>query len=288
MEASAKADIFTKNTVSAVKKVTTVKTAKEALVVSLCESGDVNIDRIAGLLGKTVKEAAGELAGFIYKNPVTGSYETADAYLSGNVKAKLKEAEDMATIEPEYETNVTALKAVQPADKEDWQISTKLGSSLVQPEVYAEFTKHLFGQSADIEVIQSRATGEWTVREKDKPRRGSIKKNTPNIATWGINRLNFKGINIMQKVMNNKSLVVVDKYKEEGREIKVTNAEQTALVQEKAERMKEEFTKWLREHNGGETLKAVVKYYNDVYNTDVLREFDGSHLPDTFDGMNPK
>lgn len=104
------------------------------------------MQRISELTGKDESEIAKELAGHIYKNPVTGRYETADEYLSGNVKAKLKEAEAYAVNEPEYQVNVEALKKVLPPDKEAWQISLKLGSSLIDEEIYEAFAKHLFGE----------------------------------------------------------------------------------------------------------------------------------------------
>lgn len=185
-ESATKGDIFFKNTVAPAKKVDQVATAKEALVVSLNEKGRVDINRIMELTGKEESEVVKELAGRIYKNPVTGGYETADEYLSGNVKAKLREAEAYAINEPEYKTNVEALKNVQPPDKEAWQISLKLGSSLIGEDIYSEFAKHLFGGMAKIEIRQVKHTGVWTVKESDKAKRYTSIKNLQGILLHGV------------------------------------------------------------------------------------------------------
>jgi len=277
-----KADIFTENKIGPIKKVDKVQTSKEALVVSLIEDGLVDIDKMVALVGKSKDEILLDLAGLIYKDPLSGVYVPADEYLSGNVKAKLYEAEARAFNESEFKANVEALKTVIPKDKESWEIRFKIGSSLISPEIYIEFSKHLFGTRSQIEISQNKFTGEWIVREADNAGYNSIKRSKMNTEKWGIDVLNFKGINLLDKIMNGKSIVVVEKVGDQ----KVINQKLTALAQLKAENISEEFEKWIITHNEGNTIKQVVQDFNDRFNTDKLREVNGSHLPDTFPGMN--
>lgn len=263
-----KNDIFTKRTVEAVSEVTKAESPSDALLFSLANRNGVDLDYMAKLLGSTPEKVAASLQGKIFKNPMTGAYETSDEYLSGNVREKLAYAEAEAQRDKTYEGNVEALKKVVPEDLVSDEILVNIGAPWIPVSDYQDFINYLTGLSSNsaenVKFLPS--AGRWEIT-------GYI--NSPKFKAQGIKFADF-----LQNIFNNKAITV---YSYSGKD-KVVNQELTDAANLKADEIRSEFSDWLWRDK--EREKRLVRYYNDNFNNSVNREYDGSHL--TFPGMNGK
>jgi len=262
-----KAAIFTKRTMLQQKKIEKADTAKEALIVSLNESGIIDFSLMERLTGKNSKELKDELKGLIFKNP-EGDYETADAYLSGNVREKLSMAEAAAKADPAFKENVEALKAVQPDDLSAADIGARLGAGWVAPTYIDQFLAHLMGIGGHTRTSHAQILSSWKV---DLVHSWSdIKRSVAATATWGTSRYN--AINLVEGALNLRVPTVYDKMDDKS----VVNQAETVAAREKQQQIKDEFKKWL--WLDPERRRYLVRKYNDEYNNLRLRIYDGSHL----------
>ena len=277
-----KADMFSKRTIKAYKEITRVDTANEALIVSLSEKAEVNLEYMSKLADKPKEEIISELEGIIFKVPLENDkYVTADEYLSGNVREKLKLAESLLETHPEFEVNVKALKEVQPKDLTATEIGVKLGATWIPPEDIDQFMYDLLNTSDNLrDSIQSRfnkANSQWYIRNK-RYDYSNVKANK----TYGTNRLN--AYEIIERTLNLKDIKIFDTVKIDGKETREFNPKETAIVQAKQEQIKQEFENWIWKDQ--ERRNRLVRIYNDKFNSIRPREYDGSHL--NFVGMNPE
>lgn len=268
-EASAKkAAIFTKRVLSPLREITKVDTAKEALIVSMNELGRVDLSRMVRLTGKAEDVILDELKGFIYLNPINNKYETAEHYLSGNVKEKLQQAWEATFRNAIYEENVAALELVQPQDIEPVDISIQLGSSWVPDAIVSDFIGHLIGD-VKRDISYQKAIGKWIVKI-------SAPDETTNNVTWGTEDL---GANtLIEKILTNKSIEVKDVvgYDDYRNPIYRLNEGKTAAATQKADEIKQAFEDWIWEDK--ERRTSLARLYNDQFNTNVATKYDGSHL----------
>ena len=279
-----KADMFTKRTIKKAAAVTSVETALEALAVSLNEKAKVDLPYMSGLTGKPQNKIAAELAGVIFKNPVTGVWENADEYLSGNVREKLKTARAFAENHPEYTSNVRALEQVQPVDLDASEIEVRIGATWIAPEIYLDFMKellqtpgHLAGRVID--VWYSSASGTWNISGKN----ADSDRNVLATVTYGTSRAN--AYKILEDTLNLKDMRIYDRIQDaEGKEVRVLNKKETMLAAQKQDAMKEAFKDWIFKDRGRREKLCAI--YNEHFNSIRPREYDGSHL--TFPGMNPE
>lgn len=263
-----KNDIFTKRTVEAVSEVTKAESPSDALLFSLANRNGVDLDYMAKLLGSTPEKVAASLQGKIFKNPMTGAYETSDEYLSGNVREKLAYAEAEAKRDKSYEGNVEALKKVVPEDLVSDEILVNIGAPWIPVSDYQDFVNYLMGREdspfENVKFLPS--AGKWEIT-------GYI--NSPKFKVKGIKFEDF-----LQNIFNNKAITV---YSYSGKD-RVVNQELTDAANLTADEIRREFSDWLWSEK--EREKRLVRYYNDNFNNSVNREYDGSHL--TFPGMNGK
>lgn len=271
-----KADIFTKRTIKAHKQITNVSTAQEALIVSLNTYAEPDIPFMANLTGKSEKDIINELRGHIYMNPMTKKWETADRYLSGNVRTKLELAilhNENGAEKGKYAENIEALKAVQPKPLEAGEIDARLGSSWIPHEYIKEFIAYLLKEQClqNIEVKYSDAIATWTVEYYS----GYSVQNTK---TWGTDRM--QAVKIIESTLNMKTVNVYD-YHQDG--TRTLNRKETIKAREKQDAIKTEFKRWIFDEPT--RRQRLVDLYNDKFNNIKLRSFDGSHL--MFPGMNP-
>lgn len=263
-----KNDIFTKRTVEAVSEVTKAESPSDALLFSLANRNGVDLDYMAKLLGSTPEKVAANLQGKIFKNPMTGAYETSDEYLSGNVREKLAYAEAEAKRDKSYEGNVEALKKVVPEDLVSDEILVNIGAPWIPVSDYQDFVNYLMGREdspfENVKFLPS--AGKWEIT-------GYI--NSPKFKVKGIKFEDF-----LQNIFNNKAITV---YSYSGKD-RVVNQELTDAANLTADEIRREFSDWLWSEK--EREKRLVRYYNDNFNNSVNREYDGSHL--TFPGMNGK
>ena len=292
-----KADMFTKRTIRQRVVVTSVDTASEALTVSLAEKAGVDLSFMASLMGGSEKipQVVEDLKGVIFKDPLTGSFDmeaadgswaqglqTADEYLSGNVRVKLKEARQAAEIDPDFTVNVTALEAVQPVDLSASEISVRLGATWLPTEIVEKFMYELLSTppylKRSIRVHYSKHTGEWSVEGKSNDRI-NLKANN----TYGTGRIN--AYKIIETTLNLRDVRIFDYvYDDEGRKTPVLNKRETAIAQGKQELIKQAFQDWIwKDPNRREGL---CRLYNDRFNSVRPREYDGSHI--NFVGMSPE
>lgn len=263
-----KNDIFTKRTVEAVSEVTKAESPSDALLFSLANRNGVDLDYMAKLLGSTPEKVAANLQGKIFKNPITGAYETSDEYLSGNVREKLAYAEAETKRDKSYEGNVEALKKVVPEDLVSDEILVNIGAPWIPVSDYQDFVNYLMGREdspfENVKFLPS--AGRWEIT-------GYI--NSPKFKVKGIKFEDF-----LQNIFNNKAITV---YSYSGKD-RVVNQELTDAANLTADEIRREFSDWLWSEK--EREKRLVRYYNDNFNNSVNREYDGSHL--TFPGMNGK
>ena len=298
-----KADMFTKRTIRPHVAVTSVDTASEALAVSIAEKACVDMEYMARLSGKSPEELEAELSGVIFRNiegPETPdglrgaslslqafSPVTADEYLSGNVRRKLRMAKAFLEAAPEGQKEavrkqVEALEAVQPQDLGAGEIGVRIGANWVPVDVYQQFMWELltpYGQARSrIKILRSEATGQWTITEKNFDR-ANVKANT----TYGTKRMS--AYLILEQTLNQKDVRVFDYIEDEnGNKKAVLNKKETAIAQDRQELIKQKFSEWVwKDIDRRERLCAI---YNETFNSIRPREYDGRHI--RFDGMNPE
>lgn len=265
-----KADIFTKRVIEYRPKPTQAATAKDAMLVSMNETGGLDWDRMSELTGKSIPDLQSELKGVIYKNP-SGEFEPADAYLSGNIRKKLKEAEAAAKIDPNFKENVEALKAVIPEDLKPSQIDVKIGHGWIPTEYYAQFANHLFDTNGST-IKYNASVGAFAVSIPVGRHSGK------NDTVWGTNR--YAGTDIFQDALASRLPTVRDKVDDDKT---VVNEKETLAAREKLDKMQQEFRSWL--FNDPKRAETLARLYNDEFNAVRLRDYDGSHL--TLPGQNP-
>lgn len=277
-----KADMFTKRTIKKAEVVTQVDTASEALAVSMGEKARVDIPYMMQLTGKSEAELTEELQGVIFLNPLNDEWETADEYLSGNVRKQLEIAKTFAENDPKYAVNVAFLEQVQPKDLEASEIEIRLGATWIKPEYIRDFMGELFqtpryllGDTIDVRYSQS--TGEWNISGKSRDSYGNVRVRM----TYGTDRVN--GYKLLEDALNLRDTRIFDKVTEDGKEKRVLNKKETMLAQQKQDAIKAEFANWIFRDP---TRRAeLVTEYNTRFNSVRPREYDGSHI--TFQGMNP-
>ena len=277
-----KADMFTKRTIKKAEVVTSVDTATEALAVSLSEKAKVDLSYMAELTGKEIDTIKEELTGIIFQNPVTDRWETADEYLSGNVRDKLKTAKIYAEKHPEYNVNVQALTQVQPTELDASEIEVRIGATWVETKYIEDFMRdvfetpqHLFDRNL-MGIQYSDVTGQWNVKGKNADH-----GNTLVNMTYGTSRRN--AYQILEDSLNLKDSRVYDTVVEDGKETRVLNKKETMIASQKQEAVREAFKNWVFENQ--ERRQDLVAKYNRLFNSTRPREYDGSHLK--FPGMTP-
>lgn len=287
-ELERKADMFTKRTIKQHKQIISVNSSIEALAVSIGERACVDIPFIEQLTGFTEEKIISDLRGLIFQNPMriddNGNYvwETADEYLSGNVREKLRFAKARAEKEPEFAVNVDALSKVIPKDLEAGEIDVRLGVTWIDLEYLNQFMHELFETAwykrNSIEIMYSPYTTEWRISNKR-----SDFNNVKATVTYGTKRIN--GYEILEAALNMRDVKIYDtKQDADGRDIRVLNTTETTLARQKQDLIKQEFKDWIFKDMDRRT--ALVRKYNDKFNSIRPREYDGSHL--VFDGMNPE
>lgn len=286
-ELERKADIFTKRTIGAKQEITKVDTSSEAFAVSLAEKAKVDMEFMMSLTGKSEEDIVSDLENVIFLNPLAdGLYEekylTADEYLSGNVREKLRTAQDYAKTDDIFRANVEALTAVQPKDLTAAEISVRLGATWIPDKYIEQFTYELLdtpvSAQRQINVRYSKITGEWNVSKKTADW-SNVKANN----TYGTHRIN--AYKIIEETLNLKDVRIYD-YVDNGNGGKtpVLNTKETAIAQQKQESIKQAFLDWI--WKDPERRETLVKLYNEIFNSKHPREYDGSHI--TFNGMNPE
>ena len=285
-----KADIFTKRTIRPERHVTHVDTPSEALAISIGERGKVDIPFMAELLGKPgdYEAVTGELQGVIFRDPMGPDapeigWQTADEYLSGNVRDKLRVARLAAQSDPRYTVNVEALEKAQPKDLEASEIEVRLGATWIDPKYIQQFMQETFETPfylrRAIEVKFSAVTAEWQVSGKNSTGRHDVAA----YMTYGTDRAN--AYKILEDTLNLKDARVYDTVEEaDGSKRRVLNKKETTLAQQKQQAIKDAFRDWIwRDPKRRETMTAR---YNELFNSTRPREYDGSHIH--FVGMNPE
>ena len=283
-----KADMFAKRTIKQKLHITRVDTASEALALSLAEKAGIDIPYMTDLTGKDEATLVEELHGVIFQLPGMEDaeshpiYVTADEYLSGNVRQKLRQAEQAAEADSRFRVNAEALKAVQPVDLTASEISVRLGATWLPTGDVARFMFELFGTpnyaQPHIKVHYSRHTGSWNVEGKSFDR-GSIKANS----TYGTKRIS--GYHIIEETLNLKDVRIFDYVEDvEGHKKAVLNKKETAIAQAKQQLIKQAFADWI--WKDPERRERLCKLYNETFNSVRPREYDGSHL--NFVGINPE
>ena len=279
-----KADIFTKRTIRRPEPVTSVDTASEALALSIGEKARVDLPFMSELTGKTQEEIAEELTGVIFKNPLTDQYENADEYLSGNVREKLRVAREFAQNQSEYQVNVTALERVQPKDLDASEIEVRLGATWVDPEYITQFMGETFKTpwyylGKEIDVRYAEVNGQWNISGKNRDSYG----NTRVTSTYGTRRVN--AYKLLEDALNLRDTKIYDTVEDaEGNTRRVLNRKETMLAQQKQEMIKEAFKEWI--FKDLERRETLCKKYNELFNSNRPREYDGSHI--RFVGMTPE
>ena len=274
-----KSDIFSKNTIAANRTVTSAKDVAEGLIVSINQTGGVDAALIAKLTGKTVETVTRELIDSrqVFKNR-DGKLETAEVYLSGNVRAKLRDAEAMVPMDADYQKNVDALKAVMPEDVGYQDIFVNPGTPWIPDSVYSDFAAYMLGGRntdwrKDVVVTRNKDTGNFTVELGSK----YLKMNAANTQKWGTSRRSF--LDLFDAMLNSKSVVV--KYKtDDGKS--VVDKDATAAANEKIENIQKEFQEWLWKDETRRTELATL--YNEVFNSIVTPKYNGDNL--TVNGAN--
>ena len=277
-----KADMFTKRTIKKAEVVTSVDTASEALAVSLAEKAAIDFEYMSELSGKDEDTLIDELTGIIFKNPFSEEWETADAYLSGNVRNKLEAAETFAKNESMYAVNVEALKRVQPRELDASEIEVRIGATWIEPRFIEVFMREVFETpehllNRDVIKIQySDVTGQWNVKGKNADFGNALVN-----MTYGTSRRN--AYQILEDSLNLKDSRVYDTVIEDGKEKRVLNKKETTIAAQKQDAMREAFRDWV--FRDMDRRNELVSKYNVLFNSTRPREYDGSHLK--FPGMTP-
>ena len=273
-----KADMFTKRTIKPHKAVSEVNNSVDALIVSISEKAKVDIEYMCNLTGKTEQELVKDLEGSIYKEPMQENYVTTDEYLSGNVREKLKIAQEFAKNDSQYEINVKALEQAQPKDLSASEISVRLGATWIPIDVVEQFMFELLKPQSSNRSNISVHTSEWNISGKSED-----KGNVLAYSTYGTARAN--AYKIIETTLNLKDIRINDTVIDEhGNEQKVLNAKETAIAQAKQDRIKEEFVEWIWKDQA--RRERLVKIYNEQFNSIKPREYDGQYIQ--FGGINPE
>ncbi len=283
-----KADMFTKRTIRPTEKIMSVETASEALAVSMAEKACVDIGYMCSLCGKSEDEIEKDLSGVIFVNPeastgIVRHFETADEYLSGNVRNKLIAARKAAESNPDFKINVEALEKVQPEELDASQIDVRLGASWVGTKyidqfMYETFDTPQYFQGDDIKTLYSPVSGVWNITGKGADSADNILVYTK----YGTARRN--AYYILEDTLNQKTTRIFDTIFENGQEKRVPNKKETAIAQQKQELIKNAFSDWI--FKDPKRREALCAKYNKIFNSTRQREYDGGHL--TFPGMNPE
>jgi len=283
-----KADMFTKRTIKPHKAVETVDTASEALAVSIAERACVDMAYMSELTGKTSDELAAELQGVIFRVPGqvekdgTPHYVTADEYLSGNVRRKLRQAQRAAQQDPSFAANVEALTAAQPKDLDASEIEVRLGATWIDKEYIQQFMYETFDtpfyMQRNIEVNYTPFTAEWQITGKSSISQNNVAAYT----TYGTSRAN--AYKILEDSLNLRDVRIYDTVEDaDGRERRVLNAKETTLAAQKQQAIRDAFKDWI--WKDPDRRQALVRQYNEEMNSTRPRAYDGGHI--TFGGMNP-
>ena len=287
-----KADMFTKRTIRPERTVTSVDTPSEALAVSIGEHGRVDLPYMAELLGSPgdYERITTELQGVIFKDPSADAdepeagWQTADEYLSGNVRNKLRMAQLAAESHPEFKINVEALTKAQPKDLEASEIDIRLGATWLNPAIVQQFMMETFQPPYRIrynnliQVRYSPFTSEWRIGNKSAAGMYDIM----STETYGTHRAN--AYKILEGTLNLRDCRIYDTIEEDGKERRVLNQKETMLAQQKQQAIKDTFAGWVWQDPQRRNL--LVKQYNELFNSTRPREYDGSHIH--FVGMNPE
>lgn len=289
-----KADIFTKRTINASKKITHADTAADALAASISEKACVDLGYMAQLMGGSdhIEEIVLNLKGVIFKDPVTGPFDfndnwsegwqPADEYLSGNIREKLRFAQEAAIKHPEFKENVESLKKVFPKDLTAAEISVRLGSTWVSEEIYNQFIYELLETPVymrkSIEAKYIKQTGEWKLSNRTFDK-GNIKA----FSSYGTKRAN--AYRIIEDTLNLRDVRIYDtQFDDDGKEKTVLNAKETAIAQGKQELIKQAFASWI--WKDPQRRRELCKLYNETFNSTRPREYNGQHI--VYHGMNPQ
>ena len=284
-----KADMFTKRTIKPERRVTSVDTPSEALAISIGERGKVDLPFMAQLLGTpeeydTIKA---ELQGVIFKDPMgpdapEAGWQTADEYLSGDVRSKLRIAEMAAKQDSFFNINVEALQKAQPKDLDASEIDVRLGATWIDPDYIQQFMQETFETPyylrRAIEVKFSEMTAEWRINGKSAPNYNDVAA----YMTYGTDRAN--AYRILEETLNLKDIRIYDTIEDpDGKQKRVLNKKETTLAQQKQQAIKDAFRDWI--WKDPRRREALVTKYNELFNSTRPREYDGSHI--RFGGMNP-
>lgn len=278
-----KADMFTKRTIRQSKPVEHVDTAMEALAVSISEKAGVDLPFMAGLTGKAENVLADELTGAIFRLPeAPDTFVTADEYLSGNVREKLRAARTAALQDDQFAVNVQALENAQPKDLDASEIDVRLGATWLDPATIQQFMVETFSVPYRFrDIVQVRffpMTAEWNISGKTR-----LSSTVAASVTYGTDRAN--AYRILEDTLNLRDVRIYDTVEDAaGRETRVLNQKETTLAQQKQQAIKDAFQKWIWQDPT--RRQRLVEKYNDLFNSTKPREYDGSHI--TFSGMNPE
>ena len=283
-----KADMFTKRTIKPHEAVTSVDTASEALAVSIAEKARVDMEYMEQLTGKTSDELASELQGVIFRLPgpvpegERPAYVTADEYLSGNVRRKLRQAQRALEVSEIFRPNVEALEKAQPKDLDASEIEVRLGATWIDKEYIQQFMYETFNTpyylKRAIQVNYASYTAEWQVTGKSSVSENDVAAYT----TYGTSRAN--AYRLLEDALNLRDVRIYDTVEDaDGRERRVLNAKETTLAAQKQQAIRDAFRDWI--WRDPERRQTLVRQYNEEMNSTRPREYDGSHI--TFGGMNP-
>ena len=283
-----KADMFTKRTIKPHEAVTSVDTASEALAVSIAEKARVDMEYMEQLTGKTSDELASELQGVIFRLPgpvpegERPAYVTADEYLSGNVRRKLRQAQRALEVSEIFRPNVEALEKAQPKDLDASEIEVRLGATWIDKEYIQQFMYETFNTpyylQRAIQVNYASYTAEWQVTGKSSVSDNDVAAYT----TYGTSRAN--AYRLLEDALNLRDVRIYDTVEDaDGKERRVLNARETTLAAQKQQAIRDAFRDWI--WRDPERRQALVRQYNEEMNSTRPREYDGSHI--TFGGMNP-
>ena len=279
-----KADMFTKRTILPHKEVTSVDTANEALIVSISEKARVDLEFMQKLCGLDMDKMITDLEGVIFNVPEYGDpniWVTADEYLSGNIREKLKIAKEFAEDDPKFNINVKSLEEVMPKDLEPQEISVRLGATWLPTDVIDDFIDYLLSPSYNIrdriQVHFMESTAQWNIEGKNYDR-GNVKA----YSTYGTGRIN--AYKIIEETLNLKDVRIYDYIEKDGKKVPELNKKETAIAQAKQEQIKTAFDEWI--WSDIDRRERLSKIYNEKFNSNRPREYDGSHI--NFHDMNPE
>lgn len=276
-----KSDIFFKRTINPYIPITHSETSVEALAVSMNERGKVDIQFMSKLTGFSSNKVISDLKDIVYPVPGKDEYQTADEYLSGNVREKLFVAQNAAIADKKYINNVKALEKIQPVDLSAAEVNVRLGATWIDAKYIKDFIKDIFKPnfyiSDDIGVKYSEYTGRWSISNK-RLDTGVLAQNT-----YGTD--DYNAYYLLELALNLKIVNVYDtRVEADGKKVKIFNSEKTTLARKKQEKIKQKFEEWI--FSEPQRRNDLLRTYNDTFNCIRNREFDGSHL--TFPGMNPE